>query len=139
MASYETNGIEIELKDNSESVLQALKYAINRGLSACGERASSYAKGMCPVDTGALRNSITYSVQGEDCYIGTNLEYGKYVEFGTGVYAKDGGRRTSWVYVDKDGNFWRTNGQKAQPFLRPSASDHGGEYKDILINSLRNA
>lgn len=139
MANFETNGIIVEFTDNSDEVLEALKTAVHRGLSACGERASSYAKSLCPVDTGALRNSITYAVDGDDCFIGTNLEYGKYVEFGTGAYAEGGGRQTPWVYVDHNGDFHLTNGQKAQPFIRPSASDHAGEFKDILKESLKNA
>lgn len=51
------------------------------------------------VDSGTLRNSITHQVVGNVGYVGTNLEYAPYVEYGTGKYAANGeGRLTPWVY-----------------------------------------
>lgn len=49
------------------------------------------AKGLCPVDTGRLRSSITNEI-GEDgdglvATIGTNVEYAPYVELGTSKMA----------------------------------------------------
>lgn len=42
------------------------------------------AKQMCPVDTGNLRASITPVVESwARAYIGTNVEYAPYVEYGT--------------------------------------------------------
>lgn len=137
--SFDTNGIHVEFEDNSPEVLEALKNAVERGLMAVGETAVGYAQDLCPVDTGELRGSITYEVDGEDCYIGTNVEYAPYVEFGTGVHAEGGGRQTPWVYQDKNGNWWQTDGQEPRPFLRPAAADHAGEYQDILRDSLSNA
>lgn len=131
-------GVQVEFKNNSDEVRRALKNAVERGLSACGETAVGYAQDLCPVDTGRLRNSITYSVDGNDCYIGTNVEYAPYIEFGTGIHAETGGRRTPWAYEDDKG--WHTTeGMKPQPFLRPSASNHSDEYSDILRSSLENA
>lgn len=139
MATFQNNGFDIEFESNSEEVLDALRNAVERGLMACGERAVGYAQSLCPVDTGRLRGSITYEVQGDDCYIGTNVEYAKYIEFGTGIYAESGGRQTPWVYKDSEGRFHITNGIKPQPFLRPAASDHSDEYREILRESLENA
>jgi len=142
MAKFTTHGITVEFNldaDHSQEILNALVNAVNRGLSACGERAVGYAQELCPVDTGNLRGSITYAVLGEDCYIGTDSRYARYVEFGTGVYAEEGGRQTPWVYQDDKGEWHYTNGQHPQPFIRPSASDHAEEYKSILEDSLRNA
>jgi hypothetical protein len=57
------------------------------------------AKKRCPVDTGQLRQSITHEVEGNTGVIGTNVEYAPYVEYGTGIHAKDGnGRQTPWSY-----------------------------------------
>lgn len=129
----------IEYSDNSPIVLGALDNAILRGLMACGEVAVGYAQDDCPVDTGRLRNSITYKVNGQECYIGTNVKYAPYIEFGTGEFAEKGGRKTPWTYVDDKGNWHMTSGQRAQPFLRPAASQHSDEYRDILKSSLENA
>lgn len=113
--------------------------ASDRGLRAIGETAVGYAQDKCPKDTGRLAGSITYEVDGEDCYIGTNVSYAPYVEFGTGVYSETGGRQTPWAYQDSKGQWHKTNGQKPQPYLRPAASDHSKEYFDILKESLENA
>lgn len=139
MATFKTHGIEVEYNDFSPIVLEALKNAVQRGLESCGEVAVGYAQDDCPVDTGNLRGKISYKVDGEDCYIGTNVKYAPYVEYGTGKYAEKGGRQTPWVYIDGDGNAHYTHGQKPQPFLRPAAANHTQEYLDILKDSLRNA
>lgn len=132
-------GMTIDIKDNSPEILKALENATNRALRACGERAVGYAQKDCPVDTGRLRASITYQVEGDDCYVGTNVEYGKYIEFGTGVYAESGGRQTPWAFEDSSGDWHMTDGAKPQPFLRPAASDHSDEYVSIMKDSLQNA
>lgn len=137
--TFTSNGITVEFEDNSPEVLEALKNAVERGLMACGETAVGYAQDKCPVDTGRLRGSITYEVDGDDCYIGTNVEYAQYVEFGTGIHAESGGRQTPWTYKDSSGAWRMTNGQQPQPFLRPAAANHASEYRDILKDSLQNA
>lgn len=139
MATFTSNGITVEFDNNSDAVIEALHNAVDRGLRVIGETAVGYAQDLCPVDTGRLKGSITYAVEGEDCYIGTNVEYAPYVEFGTGIHAEEGGRQTPWAYQDADGNWHRTQGNKPQPFLRPSANDHTDEYREILKESLINA
>lgn len=90
MAIFKSGNITITYSDNSGEVLAALKNAANRGLKVCGEKAVGFAQNDCPVDTGRLRGSISYSVEGEECYVGTNVNYAPYVEFGTGIYAETG-------------------------------------------------
>lgn len=41
------------------------------------------AKSLAPVDTGALRNSISTTVGGLTATVGPTVSYGAYVEFGT--------------------------------------------------------
>ena len=100
--------------DNSAEVIEAKNAAVMRALEAIGLQAEGYAKLKAPVDTGRLRNSITHSLAPEEeaVYIGTNVEYAPYVEFGT--------RRT-----------------KAQPFLKPAVQDHAEEYKRIAESFLK--
>ena len=45
---------------HKQDVLDAVQKAIDRGLEICGGMAEGYAKRLCPVDTGRLRNSITH-------------------------------------------------------------------------------
>lgn len=61
--------ITVHIEDHSAEVLEALRNAIERGAMAIGEKAVTYAKdnitAQGAVDTGRLRNSITYMVQEE--------------------------------------------------------------------------
>jgi HK97 gp10 family phage protein len=130
----------INITDNSKEVLAVLQEAAVKALETCGLTAEGYAKKLCAVDTGNLRNSITHQVDDGKlaCYIGTNGEYAAYVELGTGIYYP-GGRQTPWVYQDAKGNWHLTHGQRAQPYSKPAVADHAEEYRNILKESLENA
>lgn len=132
--------MSVEIQDHSAEVSAEIKAALLRGLEKCGLVAEGYAKKLCPVDTGNLRNSITHMIDEQEpaAIIGTNNEYAAYVELGTGIYAEGGGRPTPWVYQDAKGNWHYTRGNKAQPFLKPAAADHVGQYRDILESELKN-
>jgi hypothetical protein len=73
--------MNIEVQDHSAEVSAEIKAALLLGLEKIGLVAEGYAKKLCPVDTGNLRNSITHVVDegGDAVYIGTNSEYGAYV------------------------------------------------------------
>nr|DAE19418.1 MAG TPA: putative tail component [Podoviridae sp. ctyDR6] len=73
--------MSVTIQDHSAEVSAEIKAALLRGLEKCGLVAEGYAKKLCPVDTGNLRNSITHVVDegGDAVYIGTNSEYGAYV------------------------------------------------------------
>lgn len=97
--------------DNTAAIKGGLQSAFARALERIGLQAEGYAKDLCPVDTGNLRNSITHTSDGKAAYIGTNVEYGKYVELGTVKMA-------------------------AQPYLRPAAEDHRETYRNIVKDEL---
>ena len=129
------SSIRIEI-DNTDAVIRACRAQIKKALEECGLTAERYAKEKCPVDTGNLRNGITHQMDGDNkVLIGSNVEYAPYVELGTGKYA-DGGRKTSWVYEDSKGNWHMTNGQKAQPYLKPALANHTDEYAKIIRENL---
>ena len=130
---------EIEFTDNSGRILEEFASAVVRALERCGSQAEGYAKDLCPVDTGNLRNSIAHMVDEEEpaAYIGTNTSYAAYVELGTGVHT-DGGRPTPWVYQDDNGNWHWTRGNPAQPFLAPAVKDHAQTYRNIIEDELKN-
>lgn len=129
--------------DNSKKVLEEFDNALDRALIRIGLSAEGYAKKALTtqgaVDTGLLRNSITFAVTGENAnigaykadkgdgsgsysgsipsekrkavYIGTNVEYAAYVELGT----------------------VRT---KAKPYLKPAATEHSTVYKRIMEDEM---
>lgn len=125
--------------DNSAKVGAALQDAIVRALERCGMQAEGYAKDLAPVDTGNLRNSISHRVNEREktVYVGTDAEYAAYVELGTGKYA-EGGRKDPWVYQDTEGKWHHTNGQRAQPYLKPAVADHKKTYYNIFKDELKN-
>ena len=58
-----------------QDVLSKTQEAIDRALEICGGKAESYAKELCPVDTGNLRNSITHQQYDDKTeVIGTSVE-----------------------------------------------------------------
>lgn len=131
---------DVRFIDNSQQVLEAFRTASIIGLEECGLIGEGYAKKECPVDTGNLRNSVSHKVDEAEpsVYIGTNEEYGPYVELGTGQFAESGGRPTPWVYQDANGNWHWTQGNKAQPFLKPAVANHARQYRAILEGALKN-
>ena len=53
--------VEVIIEDNTKDILEALQHNIANGLKAIGSTAEGHAKENCPIDTGRLRNSITYA------------------------------------------------------------------------------
>ena len=131
--------MDVKFTDNSGKILAEFRDAALRALEKCGLTAEAYAKKLCPVDTGALRNSISHTVDEDEpaVYIGSNTSYAPYVELGTGKYT-EGGRPTPWVYQDAKGNWHMTHGQRAQPFLKPAVSDHAQQYRGIIESEMKN-
>lgn len=144
------NGISVELTvDNLENVLEEFAKQVDVGLEMIGMQAERHAKQNITengtVDTGLLRNSITYAVHGQSpelqsysadrgdghgsysgtvgteadkaVYIGTNVEYAPYVEYGHQQYGGGG-------HVP------------AKPFIKPAAADHNDEYEKIMRQAL---
>ena len=129
--------MKVDIYDHSTEVLAALQAAAERALEKCGLVAEGYAKRLVPVDTGNLRNSITHKVDPAEpaVYIGTNSEYAAYVELGTGEHYP-GGRPTPWKYQDANGHWHWTNGNPAQPYLKPAVADHAQTYRNIIEGEL---
>jgi hypothetical protein len=134
-------------KDNTDEVLSALEKAKIRGLTAIGMTAEGHAKKKITqakaVDTGRLRNSITFAVSGESAnissYSGDHGEEGgsysgtapndkeKAVYIGTGV---------SYAAGIETGSHRKAGGVH---FLQDAASNHSDEYKKLMENSIKNA
>lgn len=108
--------ITFTVKDNSGEVISELESKLPTALEACGLLAERYAKQLCPVDTGNLRNSITHQQKDNDEYIGTDVFYGKYVELS---HILPSGAHTA-----------------PQPFLKPAIENHVDEYKAIVKKYL---
>lgn len=83
------------------------------GLEAGARVVETHAKVLCPVDTGALRNSIMVDEATPDrAVIAPHTDYAEHVEFGTSRMA-------------------------AQPYLRPALDEHEGEILDAIEAAVR--
>lgn len=107
---------DVNITDNSDEVRAKLEEALESAGIQIGMLAEGYAKVLTPVDTGRLRNSITYKYEKSEhaVFIGTNTEYALYVEEGHHSY---GGHH----------------------MLKNAAANHGDEYKAIIEESMKNA
>lgn len=135
------------MNDNTNRILAEIREKIDTALNEVGERAVSHARENAPVGTpettgiknyhgGALRNSLEYKVIDNCVYVGTNLTangapYPVYVEYGTGIFAENG-RKTPWIWRDKNGKFHFTHGIKPTHFLRNAVQDNKDEYLSIF-------
>lgn len=100
-----SNEAKAELNRKIPIILEAL------GIEGEGNAVSEITS-MGAVDTGRLRGSISHAHDDENAYIGTNVEYAPYVEFGTKYMA-------------------------ARPFLRNAAANYSDDYKRIIEEGLK--
>lgn len=139
MADNMTLKIGGRLKSISEETQKAVEEALKDGIAVILE----HAEENCPVGTGELKRSLSVEVypQEAEAVIYTNCEYAPYVEFGTGIYAtQGGGRETPWVYpYIKDGEqkFATTRGQAPNPFLGKALRQSKKEIMDIFADTLQ--
>lgn len=133
-------GLE-EVKERLESLLD-----VNNLTDAVGKACALVersAKQKAPKGTGELRRSITSKVTTEgNNVVGvvyTPLEYAPYVEFGTGLFAEEGGRQdVPWCYQDDKGEWHSTSGMKPRPFMRPALNENREQIKRILGEAIIN-
>ena len=86
---------------------------------------------LCPVDTGALRDSITAEVNESGSTVvgnvGPHMPYADYVEYGTG---KLGDPAAPYGHVET----WP--GMKPQPYMRPALDTSKGSILDLFRSNI---
>lgn len=118
--------VEVTVESHTQEVIDEAKAKIYDWLESIGEDAATTATNKAPVGTpestgipgyigGTLKNSISSAVVPSEnaVYIGTNVEYAPYQEFGT------------------------SRGIKGKHFLQFGASAHAEEYKRMLEQKLQ--
>ena len=130
----------VTFNDYSEEVLKAFDEACLRALERCGNQAVGYAYDLAPKNTGDLARSVDKRVVDSEpaVYIGTNMYYAPYVEFGTGHYASTGGGTTKshWAYMGEDGKWHIGKPQPPRAFIKPAVANHVGTYRNIFKDEL---
>ena len=121
---------------HAKEALAAEELARARALEIIGGKAETYAKKICPVDTGRLRDSITHAYSDDSDHevillVGTNVEYAPYVELG---HKQQPGR-----FVPKIKKRLKRSWVPGKPFLRPAIENHRTEIEQLILNELNNA
>ena len=154
-------------QNNIPVVNREIENNIMVALEACGLQAERYAKMLCPVDTGLLRNSITHAVGGSALRGNYRASYGEntYKDRSGNVKRYTAGSRNAGsvrvgninVNVGQQGDhtvYIATNVYYApyvemghitpsgkhtppKPFLRPAISGHQSVYKGIIKRYLK--
>lgn len=130
----------MESKWNDKVIYAVIVGRVLDALETSGKLVEDSAKLLCPVDTGLLIGSITHKVFPNDLkvIVGTPVEYGPYIELGTGEFAENGeGRKGGWYYVDEKGNKHFTFGNKPQPFLRPALLNNKQNIERIFKDAFK--
>lgn len=132
--------MQIEIKQNLiDECLEETKLALARAFNDIGMKARDYASDLTPTDTGHLKQSMTYvtkevpgetlkvnkkgvaspstgTTSEENCvYIGTNVYYAPYVEYGH--------RHPGWSYTGRH-------------MIQHAIVDHQEEWAEILEREL---
>lgn len=97
--------VKAELQNRIPTILEAL------GIEAEGNAVTEITE-LGAVDTGRLRGSITHAVDDDSAIVGTDVEYGVYVEMGTYKMA-------------------------SRPFLRNAIENYTDDYKRIVEAGLQ--
>jgi HK97 gp10 family phage protein len=102
-----------------------------------GEMIHSAAKRLCPVRTGALRDSIFVEVQQTEktarAMIAPSMSYAGYVEFGTGIRGASSPGAGQGPYSPT----WP--GMPAQPYMRPALDEQKEPIKDLFRANISTA
>lgn len=138
---------DVEVIDNTEEVLEALERAKQNALTAIGMEAETYAKKNTPVDTGRLRNSITFVTKKNE---GTTRSYnytvkvdGKKMKITDTTVIGTGAEKDS-VYIGTNVEYapyveLGSRNNKAHHMLQRAAIEHADEYKKLAEQAFKNA
>ena len=128
--------IKVEMRPGiNEAVLKA----VSDGIEAGAKQIAIDAINNAPAETGKLKQSIKYKVDGSNAEISANTPYAVYVEYGTGKYAQyfRFSNKPKWVYYNsKWGRFVTTSGSKRQSFMRPALYDNTGVVRTAIENRI---
>ena len=163
MAKKNPNITSVEFKSHKKEYEEALEEIAEKVLTMWGMEAETAAKYKAPVDTGLLRNSITWAVAGESPKTSRYQSNGRHAETEatkragtagkkispiiTGQYsgkAKEDPNGKRHVYIgtnveyaiaQENGDFY--DGPHA--FLRPAIDENRDHFRQILEEELKNA
>lgn len=142
MAKKDTTNINIDITSNKKLYQQALEQAAERILTMIGMDVETAAKKLAPVDTGLLRNSITWAIAGEGANTqtyqankggGTGMYQGTAPEDKPHQYTVHLGSNVEYAMAQETRQF--KDGSHA--FLRPAVNNNIQHFKNIIVQELK--
>lgn len=132
-----------KLAEVEETLMEYLEEAMKTAVLLV----ESTAKELVPVDSGRLRSSIASEVEKVATnvikgLVGTNVEYAKYVEFGTSSHMITADSGYLHFTVDGEEVFTKSvnhPGTEAQPFLRPAIETHRDDIIELFEAAVEDA
>jgi len=142
--------VDVSIVDNTKAIMEALDWQVEQALIAIGMTAESYAKlpegkgGHTPVDTGRLKNSITYAIAGQPPNTQSySADKGDESHSYNGNAPQDKGNKARSVYIGSNVEYapMIENGVSGKytgkHFLRLAITDHVDEYKKLSEAALK--
>jgi len=116
----------------------AEKLAVKRGAEYIKGNAATYSRKRSGDTARGFQTKVSFTGNIPKGVIYNNNENAIYEEFGTGIHAEKGGRKTPWVYKDKrTGKFFRTRGKKGTKAFRNAGENHKSEVGRIMIAAMK--
>lgn len=139
--SSNADGASKKLDETQKMIFDSMSKKMEKALATI----ELDAKRNCSVNQGALRAGITHSQQQTEdeivCTLGVGgpaSSYAVFVHQGTGLYAVngDGRKEVPWTYKDPlTGKFYKTSGQKPNPFLQKAIDGNKDNLNKIFGES----
>lgn len=134
--------VQVEIEDHTEEVLAELKRRTRIALNSVGASLEKWAKEKCPVDTGRLKNSITFATYDNS---GLSMEYTddqkppKHYTQKIGKVKKENevyvGTNVEYAPEIEENDFTHKVGQAH--FLRDSIATHQESILELLEKALK--
>lgn len=119
---------------SGQFIAAVINPAVAASVLAAAQMIQQSAQAKCPVDTGALRDSIAIkNIEGASTIgarVAPGMFYAEYVEYGTG---RKGDPSAPYEHVQS----WP--GMKPQPYMRPAYDESIGPIQDLFRSQLATA
>lgn len=125
--------LDVSIKDATPEMQAKLNAAIARALESIGIAAQGYSTLLCRVDTGRLRNSITYSTS-QTKSGGNNRQAG--AKASSGDVTPYGSAANNEIWLGTNVEYARKVEQNVKEFIGPALKNHIDEYKRIFEQEL---
>ncbi|ABS23171.1 MULTISPECIES: hypothetical protein [Bacillus cereus group] len=129
---------ESKIEQAIKKMQAAERIAVKRGSEYVKGNAVTYSRKRSGDTARGFETKVAMEGNIPKGVIYNNKDNAIYEEFGTGIYAEKGGRKTPWVYKDKrTGKFYRTRGKKGTKAFRNAGENHKSETARIMISAMK--